>query len=386
MTCYLLKIPIEMRLRIYRFLLPDRPIPARCGYSSLTSDGGGVYTAILCVNHQTHDEAAGLLYSTRAFTIELSGDGLSMCNSSKRFSKYGFSGYDNRYQLRLMRLLIAKQNIARASSSTYTPLILGNQPRTKSPILYTDGLIEPVWDPPLSERYFNMIRSFLVEIVVLPPSAYGLPNLNAAYHKVFASKFFEYCDHLHRLIGRLRIIQRPIACLEIVFKFGNTYIKREEAFLTAQFLLQPFRRLRNVAKPKVLSITIGDGEIELLIPNWISTPVGRIFATYLECLFKDLSSSQPLLELPVFKAYWQLEKLLSRIKEHCHHADTKIGQFGALLHVARLAREAEDLARFREIWDRVVNIWFNYLNNQKEFQSNVALSIDAIYGIVKNGS
>ena len=99
-----------------------------------------------------------------------------------------------------------------------------------------------------------------------------------------------------------------------------------------------------------------------------------------------MSNPQLSFELPVFKAYWQLENLLSRMKEHYHHADPEIGQFADLLHVARTAREAEDLTRFRVIWDRVVDIWFDYLNHQKEFQSNVALSIDAIYGIVKNGS
>jgi hypothetical protein len=74
MTCYFLKVLIEMRLRIYQLLLPDRPIPARYEKSSLISDGGGVYTAILYINRQIYDEAAGLLYRTRAFSIELLGD------------------------------------------------------------------------------------------------------------------------------------------------------------------------------------------------------------------------------------------------------------------------------------------------------------------------
>jgi hypothetical protein len=84
MTCYFMKIPLEMRLCIYQFLLPDRPIPARYERSSLTSDGGGVYMPILSVNHQIHDEAVGLLYRTRAFSIEILGDWLSMCNLSQQ--------------------------------------------------------------------------------------------------------------------------------------------------------------------------------------------------------------------------------------------------------------------------------------------------------------
>ena len=81
MACYFLKIPIEMRLRIYQFLLLDKSISARCGNSSLISDGGGVYTVILYINHQIYDEAAGLFYNIKAFTIELFKDSLRIYNS-----------------------------------------------------------------------------------------------------------------------------------------------------------------------------------------------------------------------------------------------------------------------------------------------------------------
>ncbi|KAH6667799.1 hypothetical protein B0J14DRAFT_172586 [Halenospora varia] len=390
MTCYLLKLPIEMRLRIYQFLLPDKPIPARYGKFSLASDGGGVYTAILCVNRQIHDEAAGLLYSTRAFFIELHGDWLSMCNLSKNFAQNSSPAYghhalegDQRMLLGQQRLFMAKQEqniLDRASSSAHGPTIRGNQPHVKSPVSYTNGPIEPVWDPPLGERYFNMIRSFRIEIVFFSPSA---PNSEAARHKAFKSRLLDYCDHLHRLIGRLRIIRRPIARLEIVLKFGNAY---RDAFPIAQFLLRPFQRLYNVAKPDLLSITIQDsqGEVGLLTPDWASSPAGVKLAAYLKRLFKHMSSSQPPPELPVFKAYWQLEKLLSYMKEHLCQADPRIGQIAGLLYIMRFAREAEDLARFSEIWNQVVNIWIDCQNQHTEFQSNVALSINNIYSTVQN--
>jgi hypothetical protein len=390
MTCYFLKIPMEMRLRIYQFLLPDRPIPAQYGKSSLASDGGGVYTAILCVNRQIHDEAAGLLYRTRAFSIELHGDWLSMCNLSKNFAQNRSPAYDHHalegYQLQRMllgqqHLIMAKQEqsiLGGASSSADTPTIRGNQPRAKSPIFDTNAPVEPIWDPPLSERYFNMIQSFRIEILFPGPCSF--PNSDAAI-----SRLLDYCDHLHELIGRLRIIPRPITRLEITIKYGKAC---GDAFAIAQFLLRPFRRLHNVAKPDLLSITIQDsrGEVGLLTPDWASSPAGGKLAAYLKHLFKHMSSSQPPPELPVFKAYWQLEKLLSFMKAHYRHADPKIGQIAGLLYTARFARELEDLSRFREIWNQVVNIWFDCLNQHAEFQSNVALSIDAIYGTVQNGS
>ena len=74
------------------------------------------------------------------------------------------------------------------------------------------------------------------------------------------------------------------------------------------------------------------------------------------------------------------------MKEHYGHADSKIRNIAGLLYNARFAREVEDLTRFRAIWDQVVDIWFECLNERVEFQSNVALSIDAIYGTVQNGS
>ena len=144
-----------MRLRIYQFLLPDRPILARYRKSSLVSDGGGVYTAILYVNRQIYDKAAGLLYKTRAFSIELHGDWLSMCNLSKSFAQNRSSGRDH-YVLdyQLQRMLLGQQGLftARqgqyillgASSSANTPTISGNQPRAKSPVFDTNAPIKPV--------------------------------------------------------------------------------------------------------------------------------------------------------------------------------------------------------------------------------------------------
>jgi hypothetical protein len=107
----------------------------------------------------------------------------------------------------------------------------------------------------------------------------------------------------------------------------------------------------------------------------------------LQCWSRDLSSSQPSCECPqVFEAYWKLKELLTRVKEHCYHAEPIFSQFEDLLQAARVAREAEDLTYFKEIWDQVVNIWLDYLNDRQNFQSNVARSIDAIYDIVGSGS
>jgi hypothetical protein len=104
------------------------------------------------------------------------------------------------------------------------------------------------------------------------------------------SRLLDYCDYLHKLIGRLRVLLRLITRLEIIFKYGKAY---RDAFPIAQFLLRPFRRLYHVAKPDLLSITIQDsrGEVGLLTPNWASSPAGGKLAVYLKYLFEHMSSS-----------------------------------------------------------------------------------------------
>ena len=80
-VCYFLELPVEIRCRVYRLLLPDTDIPAQfCTSRSLTSHGGLVYTAILGLNRRIHEEATSLLYSTNVFAISVSEGMLSTCN------------------------------------------------------------------------------------------------------------------------------------------------------------------------------------------------------------------------------------------------------------------------------------------------------------------
>jgi hypothetical protein len=160
----------------------------------------------------------------------------------------------------------------------------------------------------------------------------------------------------------------------------------EEAISAAQVLLQPFQRLRNVSIPEVPLILINDfenPEVELLKNRrWASLVSDLHFDGYLNSWLSDVSSGEPSFDPPVFKAYWQLEQLMSNIRGN--HLDPSFLPFTELLHTARVAREADDLPSFRAVWDTVLNIWFDYVNNQRLFQSNVSLSIDAIDSTIKD--
>ncbi|KUJ10915.1 uncharacterized protein LY89DRAFT_675014 [Mollisia scopiformis] len=226
--------------------------------------------------------------------------------------------------------------------------------------------VEPVWDPPINERYFTMIRSFRVELMFHHPINYtrcqppGSSASDTEKRKALELRLAEYCDKLHKLVGRFK--RRPIAHLEIAMKFSNAYVE-----------------LASFPTP------LENHEMEFLFPNRVSSAAIRGFANYLKCWSKDLSSPQPSSKCnQLLEIYWRLESLLASITEHCN-LDQRFFQFGPLLQAARIAREASNLEYFKKSWDRVVAIWLERLDDQKVFRSNVTRSINVISSIIQKG-
>jgi len=376
-SCYFLKIPTELRLRIYQYLLPASTIRTKLLYwmHNKVTDDERLYTNILLVNRQIHDESVGILYGTRLFELEFDGRMLSMCKLLSEPSQNGFSNYTTGrhalqdYQMQMM--LLEQQSKRRVQTSTGA---------------WSAGPVEPIWLPPISQRHFNLIQSFRIKILFAFPAHMGS---TVEDQKAVELKLYDYTDHLHRLVGRLRLIEKPILRLEVAINFGQSpFLDRGTAFSSAQILLRPFQRLRNITKPLVPRIMMTDHnniDVELL-PTSNTLAADKNFIKYVESWFWDLSSDEWIVEdPPLFDAYWKLKKLIFNIKEHCLN-QPKIEEFADLLHAARVVREDDNLPQFREIWDRVVNIWFDYLSYEKQFQSGVSSSIDAIYGVVSNGS
>jgi len=237
-----------------------------------------------------------------------------------------------------------------------------------------------------------MIYSFRVELLFHHPINYESPALLSAdtdKRRVLISRLARYNDQLRRLIERLR--RSTLVCLEVTINFSNLYVESlslREVFSASWDLLNPFRCLCNVARPQVLYITATDlqnRQLVQLFPGQVSSAATWAFASNLSRWSKDLSSSQPLLKCDlVLEAYWSLENLLSSIKERCG-AEPRFFHFEELLQAARIAREANNLEHFRNIWGQVVSIWFEYLDNQKGLQINVTQSINAINDIVAKG-
>lgn len=258
--------------------------------------------------------------------------------------------------------------------------------------------VEPLWDPPLSERYFAAIQSFQIEIIYPHPitSAFeqppGTAEKEAERQKILRLSYF--CDQLHRLVARLRLRQRPIAHLQIAIRFSHAYSKLTrsptptELFATVQILLSPFRRLRQVSKAQLLSVIVKDSETRdsnLLL----ASTAGETFAQYLKSWSEDLSSSHASSQyVRLLEAYWRMVNLASRINDCCY-AVSKIcrcSQFRHLLQAARIAREAGNLDDLRDACDQVAALWLEHLRNQKVHQYNIGQDIEAVDRIIRGES
>jgi hypothetical protein len=228
MPCHFLKIPTELRFRIYSFLLPDRLVPARFSSSEdLRWDNQGCYPQILRLNHQIHDEAASVLYGQTTFEIEVSGGtNIFMCNMQRTFESFFTHGHPPRlgmnahsnpasfvnstsigshpqqsYQMQLMlleqqnkkRLLMARQeqrNISRAGPTPSTPKTslsstasgpssssrddAGSSKGNQDLVDIDSSSTPPIWTPEhVCPTYFDLIRSFSIKIlfpiVSMPP-------------------------------------------------------------------------------------------------------------------------------------------------------------------------------------------------------------------------
>lgn len=400
-TCYFFKIPMEMRLRIYRLLLPDVLIPARRYGTSLRVNGEHTRMEILRVNRQIHDEATSLLYGTGSFNIEVSANGLNMCNKFDQgrpavnqcniWQSYhqgapvpnmNFSGPPNNgnhalqdYQMQLMlleqqnkqRLMFARQtqnSIALPGPSSSiaappypppppSPTHPPTQPFIQYPIPYTTTALGPVWNCPLAPHYFNLIRHFRINILF--PSTQQLNTSYPLLPHLASSRLYTHSDVLHTLIGRLLLLPHRISSLSIRIKFADTYSQRSETIYASQFLLRPFRRLANVITPSVSAIKImsyqSGPEIDILptLGNYSSWPDDANLLVFLREWEGDLKGVRPAMPAGgsrVFDAYWRLEGMVKGIRAHYWGLQGEwglgISRMEDLLGVARVCREDGD--------------------------------------------
>lgn len=425
MPCYLLRIPIELRFRIYGFLLPDSPIPAqRQPSGALRSDFQRPNIAIMRVNRQIHDEAADLLYGQTPFCIAVSDKGTTICNAfqlnppnrptslTPGLAHVPIPGAHALQDYQMQLMLLEQQNMRRKIMACRQQSAMNNlHVRTMPPQLEMFESIKPqsihrhvdpgngygpIWQHPFNS-YFDMIRSFHVEIEH-PDGAQNInkiamqqqhthPATQRPSGEFLETQLYEACDQLHQLVGRFDQVQPNINHLQISIRIA-AYDTREEAVAAAKLLLRPFSRLRSVNSPKIVSVNWNRCELMPHLPAhaFYKAEISLLQSKRLEEFIQRWSSSvtssgDPPPPSSIMRGYWLLYEMVSDIV--CH-IGSKSNELVQSLRRARVSREADDLLGLREEYEGILQQWNEHSAKQRSLEENIEYSAALLTSVIYN--
>ena len=382
--CYFLEgIPIEIRLIIYQYLIPDQPVQARwLGTRSLRQDRTAVSTAIFRVNKTTHEEVADLFYGQTIFEIDVTNihdsnatatPSISMCYAKNESFLLG----DHR-----MQLMFLEQREARTAASRTTP----SRP-TRQEILATDiKYVFTPWQPSLSLRYFHRIRCFRINIRFdTPKSSPSASNRSQTAETIVAEAERNLlCDYLHRLVERLVTNnQSSLRKLDISIRIqgisdDDDVRANSKAIAHCQALVNPIRRLRSRTASLVSLIRTGNGNREINMLPIHSKEEDSINRFVHSCCAELTDSLVPPPRNPVLVRFGQLAELVSQMGQHPFWRETDIEEMEILLSIGRSAREANDMKAIMSVFGDVFDKLKKYHSDHQDFMKQMKQSYETM--------
>jgi hypothetical protein len=386
--CYFLELlPVEIRRMIYRYLIPDQPVPARWfGTRILREDRAPVSTAIFRVSKTIHEDVADLFYDQTTFDIDVTNEqyrnaaaapSISMCYAKDE------RGLIGDYQMQLM--LLEQQNRTplarpRAAASRTTSSRPTLQKISATGVKYD---FTP-WQPSLSLRYFQRIRSFRINITFdTPKSSPSAGNSLQSAETILAEADRNLlCDYLHRLVERLVTNnQVPLRNLDISIcvrgiSDGDDAQANSKAIAHCQALINPIRRLRTRAASVVSLIRTGDGnrEIDMLPVHPKEEDSINKFVQSCCAELTDLLVPPP--RSPVLVQFGQLVEVVSQMGQHPFWRETDIEEIEFLLNNGRSAREANDIKAMMSVFSDVFDMLKKYNSDHQDFMKQMKQSFE----------
>ncbi len=381
--CHFLELPVEIRLIIYQYLIPDQPVQARrSGTRSLRQDRTPVHTAIFRANKTIHEEVADLFYGQTTFDIDVTNEhdinavatpSISMCYAKDE--KVFLEDYQ-------MQLMLLEQRRVRTAMSRTTPSRVTRQRRLATGIKH----VFTPWQPALSLQYFQRIRYFRINIAFNTPKRLpSASNSSQAAETILAEAERNLlCDYLHRLVESLVTNnQAPLRNLDISIRVqgisdDDDARANSKAILHCQALVKPIRRLRSRTASLVSLIRTGDGFREINMLPIHSKEEDSINSFVQSCCTELTDSLVPPPRSPVLVRFGQLAELVSQMCEHPFWRETDIEEMEILLSNGRSAREANDVKAlvsvFRDVFDKLKK----YNSDHQEFMKQMKQSYEII--------
>jgi hypothetical protein len=396
--CWFLALPVEARLMIYQYLIPDKLVPAshsnnRC----LRADYTAVSTAIFRVNKTIHEEVADLFYGQTTFGIHVTNEPHRNVNSKPKIFMC-CAEYDSLavrdYQLQLM--LLEQQNRARlrrarAATAAAATAAAAGETTTSRAILRKElaGTVKydfTPWQPSLSSQYFQRIRSFHINVTF---NTVGR-SINASNGSQNAETILAeaernlLCDYLHRLVDRLVLNnQIPLQKLTIGIHIQGILISDEaeantKAIAHCQALVKPIRRLRTRAAGIVSLSRTGNrnGDINMLPES--PKEEHSIDDFVRSCCAELTNLAEPTPNFPVLARFGQLTRLISSMSQHPFWRDTDIEEMEFFLDNGRSAREANDITAMLSILQDVLDMLKKFNRSHYIFMEQMKHTFEAI--------
>jgi hypothetical protein len=330
------ELPVEIRLIIYEYLIPNIQVPAvRPWIASLRKNGEMISTALFRVNRTIYEEFADMFYGQPTYAIEITKEWESKPT--------------------------CKMCCQRPSATT-----------TSDSFQY--GLSP--WNPPISLLNFQRIRSIQLNIT-LGQRSYpnGYTNKPTAVLSIIAETWRNLlCDDVHRFTERMILSnQLPLRKLGIKIRvedmfagaasFGKEHCKG---------LLKPIQRL--LTRPAVFEYTrSNDGSEMILLSKNTKMKDGFVHVQPL-----------PSLKSPTWLRFDQLARLLSQMRQHPFWRESDIEQIETLLSHGRAAREADDIKAIASVFGDFVKMLRKYSADQHQFMLRMRTSLETMRPVTQN--
>ncbi|KAF1913485.1 hypothetical protein BDU57DRAFT_531419 [Ampelomyces quisqualis] len=379
--CYFFRLPLELRHEVFRYLLPDQPIGSSTPESGSDGGvmlqhrhGGDIVTSfrhirkpyhshgtgpsgarnlvamdsvfpmpaldLFLVNRQFHNEAKDLLFSTVPFTIDVRKDGAFMCGR---------------------RLLEPR----RADGTHY--FLVGEADVAKQKFL----------------KYFDWraVKHYIVDVQVENGAA-------AAAHVSWDEEveLYDIRDYISVIVSGVLAKSRSLCKLSVRLCLVDFNWAHDEILSNSRLLLGPFESLRNVRQPQILGIFMSQHNTGTLHSKDVTSLYGAIrslpalpthsplfipgmrdFDAYTSEWAKRIATphDHALVPKPPIRAmfaalkdfYMELSMLVPKI--------TCITGRNAYLHLARVARENDNVQAMRALRNDLIACWHAYLDDEE---------------------
>ncbi|KAF2691425.1 hypothetical protein K458DRAFT_324752 [Lentithecium fluviatile CBS 122367] len=388
--CYFLKLPVELRLIIFRYLLPSEPIgsstalvhakdenerpgfndlyaPPPCQASTMRRDEnstpyqqtttaslfGTPFLNLVLVNRQVYAEVKDLLFSTVSFTVDVRRDGAYMCGR---------------------RLLAPTRADGTSHSNTES-----------TDCLKTNFIKSFDW---------AAVKHYNVDILV--------ENWKEEAHLSECSwdeevELYDIRDYIGVVVSRFLCKSRKLYQLNVRLAISKFDWNDEELLANVRTLFGPFERLRNVTKPHISGVFLGTPQVNVMVALPLPTVTGNplparctpptpicsvpplpaetlvpIWENQAFCVYRwewqrqitEVSSSSLRPQPPIYAMFNKFREFYTRLAALCPDVIRRGGKT-AFLHRARVAREQENVVEFTALREELIKHWCAYMEQEK---------------------